>query len=104
MTTRSRYLGKNIERYDRVTRGTLLTTAPIQFRDDFVGDSIGALWTAIDVSSAGDSTPLLSADAANGVLRLPLDATSEAQESGVTFGDQRTFILNQGLIFECRLA
>lgn len=110
MSTKARYRNNMLEYYDSVTHERVAPFAPLVFEDDFVGaatilsDLTTSPWTAIDVSSAGDTTPLVAADAANGVARLPLDVTSEAQRSGLAFGDQRPFVLNQGLVFECRLA
>jgi len=103
-TFSTRTVANQLQIIDPATYETLLPYSSVVFYDDFLGDSIDALWTSIDVSSAGDSTPLLAADVGNGVCRLPLDVTSEAQETGLTWGDQRPFVLNQGLVFECRLA
>lgn len=79
--------------------------SPCRFQDDFFYKTLPTtdLWTAVDVSSVGNTTPVMVADGANGVARMPLDATSEAQESGLTWNDQRPLVLNQGLIFECAL-
>jgi hypothetical protein len=106
MATRSKYKGGVLEFYDNSTHERVSPLAPVVFYDDFIvkGLQTTDVWTAIDVSSAGDTTPLIAADVANGVARLPLDVTSEAQESGLTFGNQRPFVLNQGLQFECRVA
>jgi hypothetical protein len=89
---------------DRNSHETLYPYVPCRWHDDFFGDAIDARWNTVDVSSAGNTTPLIAADVANGILRLPLDVTSEAQESGINWGDQRTLALNQGVVFECRLA
>lgn len=91
---------------DQQSFETVHPMAGYSFREDFDQKAIDStnLWTLIDVSTTGNSTPILAADAASGVLRCPLDATSEAQESGVTRGDQRVLVLNQGLIIEYALA
>ncbi len=112
MSTKSKYVGGNLTFFESATFETVRCMAPVMFYDDFLGtdlnkDESGAngVWTHIDVSSSGDSTPLIAADVANGVARLPLDGgQSEAQESGLTWGNQRPFVLNQGLIFEARVA
>jgi len=84
--------------------------AGVSFYEDFLGKAIDTTttWTAIDVSAAGLTTPVLIADSATagacGLVSLPLDATSEAQETGLTWGDQRTLVLNRGVIFEAVLA
>ena len=106
MPTKARWVNGILTYYESQTHEQLLPTAPLVFYDDFIGTGLETtdVWTAVDVSVAGLTTPLIAADVANGVLRLPLDSTSEAQESGFTFGDQRPFVLNQGLIFEARVA
>lgn len=102
-STKARFHNGVLEYYDSETHERVDRFAPVKFEDDFLGDAIGALWTVVDVSSAGDTAPLLVADGFNGILRMPLDVTSEAQESGLTWGDQRPLVLNQGLIFEARM-
>ncbi len=102
MSIRSRYEGGNLRFFDSVTYQTVHALAPVSFFEDFNGkDTIPPEnWTYIDVSSAGNTTPILAADVANGVLRLPLDSTSEAQESGVTWNNQRPLVLNKNLNIE----
>ena len=106
MTTRSKYVNGVLTFYDdRTGFESVRPLAPCLYEEDFLSNLvIPASLTAIDVSTGGDSTPLIAADAANGIARLPLDVTSEAQESGLFFNNQRPFILNQGLIIEIRLA
>jgi len=106
MSTRARWENGIQIFYDDSNFETVRPMAPVVFEDDFLGKGLQTtdIWTAIDVSVAGNTTPLLAADVGGGVARFPLDATSEAQESGFTFGDQRTFVPNRGLVFECRLA
>jgi hypothetical protein len=84
--------------------------AGVSFYEDFINKAIDTTtrWTAIDVSAAGLTTPVLIADSAtaggNGIVSLPLDVTSEAQETGLTWGDQRTLVLANGPICEWVLA
>jgi len=102
----TRRMGSSVGIIHKNTHETLIPYFPVSYYEDFLGDG-GALpdeWTAVDVSATGNTTPLISADAGNGIFRFPLDATSEAQESGMTWGDQRSLVLNQGLIFEARVA
>lgn len=106
MTFGTRRMGSSTGIIHRNTHETIIPYFPVSYYEDFLGDG-GALpdeWTAVDVSSAGNTTPLIAADVANGVFRFPLDSTSEAQESGMTWADQRPLVLNQGLIFEARVA
>lgn len=109
-TIKGRYPTRNssniYEFYDDTTEEIIQPAAPVYFTDDFNGPATldTFKWTAIDVSAGGNTTPLVVPNGANGVLRLPLDVTSEAQESGIHWGDQRSLVLDQNLNFQCRLA
>ena len=105
MSTKSKFFNGILTFFDHLTLETVQPMAPVMFQDDFLYKTLNVTdyWTAIDVSAAGNTTPAVVADGANGVARLPLDVTSEAQESGLTCGDQRCFILNQGLIWEAKV-
>ena len=91
---------------DRTTFESLIPYVAVRQRDDFMGKAIDTTtkWTALDTSSAGLTTPVLVANSSSGVVSLPLDATSEVQLTGLYQGDVRNFVLNQGLVFETRLA
>lgn len=106
MSTKARYRNGILEYFDANTHERVAPFAPVVFEDDFVGTGLRTTdtWTVVDVSSAGNTTPLIAADVANGVARLPLDVTSEAQESGLTFGNQRPLVLDQGLVIEMRVS
>jgi hypothetical protein len=106
MTTRSEWINGVLTFYDSGTFEQVKPLAACIFEDDFLGTGLRTTdtWTAIDTSAVGNTTPLIAADVGNGVARFPLDVTSEAQESGFTFGNQRPFVLNRGLIFEARVA
>lgn len=106
MSTKARYRNNILEFFDSQTHERVSPFAPALFYDDFLGKGLQTtdIWTVVDVSTGGNTTPLIAADVASGVARLPLDSTSEAQESGLTFGDQRPFVLNQGLVVEMRVA
>lgn len=81
---------------------TVGVIAPVSFYEDFMGKAFDTtnIWTARDTAGGAET---VSADAANGVLSLALDATSEAQLAGYDWGDQRTLVLNQYLGFEARV-
>ena len=102
MSTKSQFLNGILTYFDSVTHERVQPLAPCVFYEDFLGkDTIPPdRFTYIDVSVAGNTTPLIAADVANGVLRLPLDVTSEAQETGFTWNNQRPLVLNQGLVIE----
>ena len=94
----------NLTFYDQDT-GEILSSAgaPVTFEDEFLGPQLSVdttKWTAFDVSAIGDTTPFVRTNVANGVLRCPLDAQDEAQESGIYWNDQRSLVLNQGLVIQ----
>jgi hypothetical protein len=105
MSTKAKYVSGKLTYYDGVTHEHL-PIAPVSFYDDFVGKAIDTThhWTALDTSSAGDTTPVLVANAINGHVTLPIDNTSEAQETGLTFGDALRFGMALKPVFECGLA
>jgi hypothetical protein len=84
---------------------TVLAMAPIWFEDDFMGKviSTGATnyWGTRTVGTPG-AAALVSA--ANGLARLPLAATSEAETNNLDFNDVLPLQKNLGLIIELRVA
>lgn len=101
-STRSRYINNILTFFDGTNFTTVLPLAEVRYMEDFLGKATvpPEKWNYVDVSASGNTTPLLAANVGNGILRLPLDSTSEAQESGVNWGDQLSLVLNQGLICE----
>lgn len=105
MATKGRFYNGQLEYIESTTWEHVIVAAPVLFYDDFIGQAIDTTikWTALDVSAAGDSTPLLVADAANGVVALPLDGgQNEVELSGLTQGDQRNFAIANSLVAEFR--
>lgn len=82
---------------------TVSKLSNVRFDDDFLV-AIASTWTSIDVSAAGNTTPAIVANAKNGIVRCTLDSTSEAQESGLTWGNQEPIVLAQDPIFEARFS
>lgn len=105
MTLRAAWLTGLLMYKESSTDETVFPVAPVSFYEEFLGKAIDTVtvWTALDVSAAGLTTPVLVADAPNGVVSLPLDATNEVQLAGLYWGDQRTLTLNQKLVFEARV-
>lgn len=106
MATKAQYRSGVLSYYDGTSFETVKPLGAVIYEEDFLGKAINTThwWTAIDVSAAGLTTPVLVADSCSGIVSLPLDSTSEAQESGLTWGDQRTLGIHRGLVFECGLA
>ncbi len=106
MSTKAKFNAGALHYYDSASHERSLIALPVHFREDFLGKAIDTtnVWTALDTSAAGLTTPVLIANGPNGLVSLPLDNTSEAQLSGLYWGDVRTLVLNRGLIFEARFA
>jgi len=98
--------GGSLGFYDPVTFETLDIIKPVKFYEDFLGAAGGGpfdgtiVWNVVDV---GDATEAISADSANGVFKLHLAATSEAEDAVLYQNDNKTFDVGSGLIFECRI-
>ena len=95
-------------RYDKSTYETLKTSYPLYFYDDFVGVAGGspiaagtATWAVVDVAGA---TEAVVANSSNGIFRLYLNAgAAEAEDAVLYHGDNRTFNVGNGLIFETKI-
>jgi hypothetical protein len=92
--------------YDGATFETLMTTYPVQFIEDFTGVAGGGPfdgtidWSVVDV---GDATEAIVDDSANGQFLLHIHATSEAEDAVLYMGNNKTFDVGSGLIFETRV-
>lgn len=90
--------------YDESSFETLMTGYPVQYVEDFQGGAIltdgTTTWKAIDVGAA---TEALVADASNGQFLLHLAANDEAEDAVLYHGDQKSFDVGNGLIFEARV-
>lgn len=105
MSTRGRFYNGQLEYIESTTWEHTIVAAPVLFYDDFIGQAIDTTinWTALDVSAAGDSTPALVADAATGVVALPMDGgQNEVELSGLYMADQRNFAIANSLVAEFR--
>jgi len=92
--------------YDGSTFETLLTGYPVQFVEDFVGTSGGGpfgattMWNVVDV---GTATEAIVADSSNGQFLLHLSGDNQDQDAVLYHGNNRTFDVGHGLIFEARV-
>ena len=77
MSTKGFNANGHLTFYDSSTHERTMPFAPVTYYDDFLGDAIDAKWTLLDTSGAGDTTPLLGADIANGTVQMPLDTDDE---------------------------
>jgi hypothetical protein len=97
--------------YDGSTFETIFTNFPVTFKDDFLGykldkyvanENTSAKWHTLVTSGA--TAPALVANDPNGVVQVTLDATDEAEQQALYWGDQLSLKPTQGLIFEARVA
>ena len=100
-TTRSCWPNGILTFYDRSTHERVLPLAPVVFMDDFLGKAIDTttIWTLLDTAGGAEA---LVADAPNGAVGLTLTNAVEVQLAGLSWGDNRTLTLNQGLVAEFR--
>lgn len=113
MSTKAQYRNGILEFYESTTNERVAVLAPVHFFDDFVdagslvipaagSEESGALW-AKKIVGAAPPTVAGVADAANGVIRCALTSDAQKQDAGLYFGDNRSFSLLQGCVFETRL-
>lgn len=103
-TIKAKYRNSRPEFYSASTQETVLPVAPMWWHHRFVGSSLDTthVWSTVDVG-AGTTSPALIDGEGGGACAIRLDATSEAQDSAIYFGDVRPFDLNANLIFEARV-
>lgn len=98
------FAGGRVRRfYDEATGQTVAAHADWHFYDDFFGNTLRSEWTAKDVSATGDTLPTFLQDTATGALQAKLDATNEAQASGLFWNDNRCIDAYLGAWFETRI-
>ena len=115
MSTKSKYVGGNLNFIESTTFETVLPLAPVRYFDDFLwgagglatipnvsSEENGFAWTKLIVG-AGPPTIGVTADGVNGVMELALESTSQAQDAMIYHSDQRSFSVKQGCIFEARI-
>ena len=99
--------------HDNTNSESLVPMFPIVFYDDFLGADVlfpatgtaecGAKWGQVIVGAA---PPVVAkvADGINGIASLALTNAAQEQIAVLSWGDQEFLSLNQGLIFEARVA
>ena len=92
--------------YDKSTFETLKTSYPLYFYDDFLGGDGGtpmagtAIWNVVQ---AGLGTAVNLVDQPNGIFRLTITNGGAAEDAALYHGDNRTFDIAKGLIFETKI-
>jgi len=99
--------------YDKSTFESILGMFPVTFYDDFIGGDIvipatgtvqsGCPWSTLIVGAAPPTVAKV-ADSINGVVQLALTATDQSQIAALDWNNQESLSLEQGLIFEARIA
>lgn len=112
MTTRSKYLYGTQRMFDDGTQEVVEQNSPLQFIDDLVGASLvipaagsaesGMSWVKKIVGAAPPTIAGVS-NAAGGQVACTLTSTSEKQDAAFYMGDNRSFDVTKGLIFEARV-
>jgi hypothetical protein len=112
MSTKSEWKNGILTFYDGETHERVGPQAPLVFCDDFIYPSLvipdsaalesGVRWCKKITAAAGAPTVVLVANSANGLVECALHATNEKEDAGLYHGDNRSFSLEQGCIFECR--
>jgi len=100
------FFGGSLGFYDESTFETLDIMKPIRWVEDFLGVAGGGPFdgtTVWDVVDVGGATQAITADSPNGVFKLHLAATSEAEDAVLYHGDNKTFDVGSGLIAEFRV-
>lgn len=96
--TRAKWRNNQLAFYDGTTFETVLPVSPVLLYDDFLGTVVNtSKWTEVEV---GDSTKAIAASA----LTYHLHVTAETEEAGIYASDDKAYNLDNGPIFECRLA
>lgn len=88
---------------DRTTYETFYPYAAVRIKEDFLGQALDTTNGPFAFRDTAGGAETIVADAPNGVLRLALAATNEAELAGIDQADQRCFVLNQNLVFEARV-
>ena len=100
MATRGSWFNRILTYFEDSTQERVLPVAPVVFYDYFLGNALATFkWGTRDKARRAEA---VVADVPNGAVGLALDATNEIQLAGIDWADNRTFVLNQGLVFEAR--
>src|SRR5437870_12550990 len=101
MSTKSRFYNAMLEFFESGTQERLDVMAPVFFNEDFLGRIVNVtdIW-GTRITGAAPPTVGIKAGLGNGVCENKLTATSEAQLAGLDWADQRSLVLNQGLVAE----
>jgi hypothetical protein len=113
MSTRSKFNAGVLDFYDSVSHERVLSMAPLQYRDDFLGigslaiPAAGSAENGVDwvkkIVGSGPPTVAGVASAVGGQVACTLTSTSEKQDAALYWGDQKGLDVTKGLLFEARV-
>ena len=92
--------------YDKSTFETLKTSYPLYFYEDFNGETGGGPFdgtTVWDILQVGLGTAVMVAHQSNGLFQLTVTAGGAAEDAVLHHGDNRTFDVTNGVIFETKI-
>lgn len=97
--TKSKWRGGQLAFYDGSTHETVKPIAPIVLYDDFLGTVVNTdIWTDLDLNSATTTAPALS------IFKCEIGQANENAAAGLYGKDDLVWNIDNGLVFECRLA
>jgi len=97
--TKSKWRGDQLAFFDGATYETVEPFAPTLFYDDFLGTAInGDFWTTLDLNSATFTVPAAS------YWKSSIGAVAENSAAGLYGKNDKSWNIDKGLIFECRMA
>jgi hypothetical protein len=101
MSTRGKFWKGIYSFFESTNQETIKPLAPFLLDEDFLGTLNGDLWTAIDT---GDETEAKVADQHGGIFELLFTTKDEKQTPGIACNDVLEVALDNGPIFEARVA
>lgn len=115
LRSRNAATGDAQSQYDAATSETIQRFASVTLDEDFFGPghttlpaagtpSVGYPWVKKTVQTGGTPSVAPVANAAGGIIRLALDATSEKQEASLYANDNLNWDMTKSAVFEARVA
>jgi len=117
MSTKAEWKGSVLTFYESSDQERIERLAPCRFKEDFIGayhsaaaagypaagsEESGCPW-ATKIVGAAPPTVAGVTGGANGLVQCALTSDSQKQDAFLGMGDQRTFDVSKGLVFEARV-
>jgi hypothetical protein len=113
LRSRNSAVGDAQSQYDAATNETIARFSACVLDEDFTGPgfssiptsaTVGCAWIKKTVQTGGSPSVAPVSNAAGGIIRLALDATSEKQEATLYAADVLNWDMTKSAIFEARIA